>query len=728
MDQKIKNKLANAIFILSNLAQNKVARKVQVGSEPTAIITSWPSKASSSGQSLFKLSPNPYLPFTIPLSNKHRLLRYRLAQKCPQQHQYPVYNLLQDDHHLVQNDCATTLSFSLTSTIAQASSQQASSSPSLSSIKEPSSDPQPVSIKLSSHLNQTTSSNQKLFGTINLTNSLSLEPHQNANKNFLKIHRPQLGKARKIIAFQELIASKHTKTSRREASALLGVANSTMQSWINGEADTQASTEELDVFFSTPTGIKLIKRIMFAVYFAIRFSCGGVRGIQECLRLSGLNKFIASSKGALQAFSDRCEEYIIEFGKTQEAQRAKTMKQRKITAVLDEMFRKNHPCLVAIDVVSNFILLEKFTKDRKAETWIKELKPRLDELNVEAGKVVSDLCGAIRASAGELGAEHTPELFHAQREISKGTSAPLAAKERAFEKSVKEAETKLEKAVAKHGETSEQAKQARSIRDLRKLGLEKRKERRLQVRAANKELSNAIHPIDLATGKLQTADKVKSRCDEQFNIIEAVIKKSGLSKPCHDRIQKSHRAFEGICKSVSMFFNFYTVFTKALDLETEQETFFNDVVFPLSYLNMIWKRLTKARRKELQPLMAALEAKAFEGNWSSELKEEWMKKGKELAESFQRSSSCVEGRNGMLSLYFHRFHQLNERSLKALTVIHNFHIKRSDQTTAAERFFGSKHDNLFESLVDNVRIPGKPQKQHHDLEKRRFGRLKCKSA
>ena len=87
--------------------------------------------------------------------------------------------------------------------------------------------------------------------------------------------------------------------------------------------------------------------------------------------------------------------------------------------------------------------------------------------------------------------------------------------------------------------------------------------------------------------------------------------------------------------------------------------------------------------------------------------------GKELAETFQRSSSCVEGRNGALSLNHHRFHRLNERSLRVLTIVHNFDVRRLDETTAAERFFEAKHENLFESLVTNVAIPGKPQSQRH---------------
>src|SRR5207244_1698121 len=60
------------------------------------------------------------------------------------------------------------------------------------------------------------------------------------------------------------------------------------------------------------------------------------------------------------------------------------------------------------------------------------------------------------------------------------------------------------------------------------------------------------------------------------------------------------------------------------------------------------------------------------------------------AELFQRSSSCVEGRNGQLSLRHHSLRRLSGRKLSVLTTLHNYFLRRADRTTAAERFFDSK--------------------------------------
>ena len=83
----------------------------------------------------------------------------------------------------------------------------------------------------------------------------------------------------------------------------------------------------------------------------------------------------------------------------------------------------------------------------------------------------------------------------------------------------------------------------------------------------------------------------------------------------------------------------------------------------------------------------------------------------ECADVFQRSSSCVEGRNGQLALRHHSLHRLSTRKLTALTGMHNYCVQRADGTTAAERFFGAKPRDLFQWLLDRVEVPSRPAKK-----------------
>ena len=82
----------------------------------------------------------------------------------------------------------------------------------------------------------------------------------------------------------------------------------------------------------------------------------------------------------------------------------------------------------------------------------------------------------------------------------------------------------------------------------------------------------------------------------------------------------------------------------------------------------------------------------------------------QCAQLFQRSDSCVEGRNSHLDLFHHGHHRLGDRQLKAKTVVHNYLKRRPDGSTAAERFFGEKPHDLFEWLLERLEPPPWPSK------------------
>jgi hypothetical protein len=60
----------------------------------------------------------------------------------------------------------------------------------------------------------------------------------------------------------------------------------------------------------------------------------------------------------------------------------------------------------------------------------------------------------------------------------------------------------------------------------------------------------------------------------------------------------------------------------------------------------------------------------------------------------------VEGRNGYLSGLHHAGRDLSEQTLKVLTIIHNFDLKRADGSTAVQRLFDHRFPNLFEWVID----------------------------
>ena len=88
----------------------------------------------------------------------------------------------------------------------------------------------------------------------------------------------------------------------------------------------------------------------------------------------------------------------------------------------------------------------------------------------------------------------------------------------------------------------------------------------------------------------------------------------------------------------------------------------------------------------------------------------------DLAGQFQRASSAVEGRNGYLSQLNHCARGTPPQRLKVMTVIHNFDLKRTDGTTAAERLFKTSFPDLFDWMVERMAplpVPRKPRAGIH---------------
>ncbi|MFT5911244.1 MAG: hypothetical protein ACI9XO_002774 [Paraglaciecola sp.] len=85
-----------------------------------------------------------------------------------------------------------------------------------------------------------------------------------------------------------------------------------------------------------------------------------------------------------------------------------------------------------------------------------------------------------------------------------------------------------------------------------------------------------------------------------------------------------------------------------------------------------------------------------------------------IVQSFQRSSSQVEERNGYLAFVHKANRGLPENRLQVLTVIHNFDIRREDGSTPAQRLFDRNFPNLFEHILENVTGFVEPRKRRRN--------------
>jgi hypothetical protein len=150
-----------------------------------------------------------------------------------------------------------------------------------------------------------------------------------------------------------------------------------------------------------------------------------------------------------------------------------------------------------------------------------------------------------------------------------------------------------------------------------------------------------------------------------------------------------------------------------LDLPAEVERAVYETLLPGWYWQQAARRARTAEEGRPQAELAErrLQEAWAEGGVLRQLAAEDQERVRRVSEEvvglFARSSSCVEGRNGRLSLFRHGQTRLSAGRLKALTVMHNYVSERADGTTAAERFFGKKPRDVFGWLLE--RLPDLPR-------------------
>lgn len=540
--------------------------------------------------------------------------------------------------------------------------------------------------------------------------------------------RTRLEQAEHIAAAEARLAAGETQ---RAVATEMGIARSTLRDWC-GEVPRGDPPTGLTAFARTPEGIAWLHRMVLAAHFSITLrAAGGTRLVSEFLELSGLSAFVGVSDGAQHALNVDLETAVVAVAAEQRTALAEGMPVRQVTVCEDETF---HPgiCLVNIEPVSNFIVLEQYAADRTAATWTAALRDACTGLAVEVIQSTADEAKALRRHAEtDLRAHHSPDLFHGQHEVSKATSLALARDLRQAEAGVA--------AAQRHWEAERAAQQAFEARVPRPLGRppafetrigaalsalvaveaerDRARERQSEARALIRELGVLYHPYDPVDGQTQPVERVAARFTDVWTRLKGLAEAAELPERARERLAKAERLTVQWLATLAFFFATVTARVEALALSPELEAAVLEQLIPGIYLERVAARSTAAetRHRVQAASTALLDVLRRADHPLQRLAPADSARVEQVAgacaDLFQRSSSCVEGRNGQLSLHHHGRHRLSDRRLAALTAVHNFHIRRPDGTTAAERFFGRTHPALFEELLLRVPLPPRPRRR-----------------
>jgi molecular chaperone GrpE (heat shock protein) len=390
----------------------------------------------------------------------------------------------------------------------------------------------------------------------------------------------------------------------------------------------------------------------------------------------------------------------------EEVERARLAKTRSVpvpvVACLDENFHAQ-PCLVAIEPVSNFLLLETHAPDRASATWAEHLRPALQAHSAVLVAGTGDEGTGLKAALTDhLDVPHHGDLFHVQHDVVAATAAPMAARLRRAQ----EAADKAERQVARGVVEPQVAQQAHD-----KVAQLEAQNQRLRDRVT--DLGADYHPFDLQTGEARSAAQVKKELSETLGEIQAVAQAENLSTASLERLQKAERASKSLVERVAWFHQQVAEWVGQTGWSETWQALLLTVLIPACYAHQAARRTKPgAWRDELRERATQrwndLQTQSTWAGASALEREAMLAFAQRCAALFQRSSSCVEGRNGYLALRHHSLRAIPPGRLRMLTILHNYVVKRPDGTTAAERFFGHPPTDLFAWLLDRVGFPCRP--------------------
>jgi len=515
--------------------------------------------------------------------------------------------------------------------------------------------------------------------------------------------------------------------SQRDFARESGVPRTTFQHW-NKRCGEIGLAPVVVEFFESSAGQEFLHQMMGSLLLDLHLKGNASLGsLASFLGRTNLNRFVPSSKSSLQRSAAEMGTHIISFANAERNRMAAEMPFKEISIAHDETF-PNGVCLVAIELVSNFILLERMAADRKTTTWNHHMQQALTGLPVKVTQAVGDEARSLVKHATEgLKAHHSPDTFHIQQELTKAASAQLKLKIKRTEETLKKKTREVDKQLEKKGDYNDLASKPRGRPPAFDARIEKarsdemecvRELRQAQItnktfHESRRNISHSYHPYSLETGLPQSPKEVEAKLERDFDQITETT--ASLKEVFSKRVKKARKQVDAMTATVAFFFGAITVYLDNLKLNDWNRMLLEDFLIPACYLEIAASNIKdKSRRSKVEQVYSDLmsdydrRAGPFAG-LTDELRQTMLEAAKECAGIFQRSSSAVEGRNGQLALKYHNLHRLSDRKLASLTAIHNFDTRRSDGTTPAERFFGSTHPDLFDYLMSNMKSFGRPR-------------------
>jgi Family of unknown function (DUF6399)/IclR helix-turn-helix domain len=467
-------------------------------------------------------------------------------------------------------------------------------------------------------------------------------------------------------------------------------------------------------FWETADGRQWLTRLVVATLYTFGLKRGvGLDTISEFFARLHLATQVGCSASALRGVMQTLETALLETAEAWEQAGCTDGAMREIIGAVEETFLERM-MLVCMDLRTGYLLLEETADDRTYATWQALVEERLTALRTVVRYVVSDRAKALIQLA-EQGWEclSMPDFFHVVHELIKSYSLAMGQRLHHARKQLAAAEH----ALASRLERTPMAPatpHAHAAVEARRTEVQRWEAVHSSYRHHLETLSLTLHPFTLPDSMPQTSAQVQHRLHAAIDAIALLAQEQQLPAR-HAALQKVRNQVPALAALVDFWWEGVAQDLAQAAISAPWQTWARELLLPWVYWEHHVAHTRCARRKAQlrqawEAVQAAFHTHALTLRLPVQALEEWHTWAAQQVQAFQRASSAVEGRNGVLAQLHHNQRGLPKRRYRVWTVLHNFDCHAADGTTPASRFFRRPFPDLFETVLAQIEALPPPRR------------------
>jgi Family of unknown function (DUF6399)/IclR helix-turn-helix domain len=467
--------------------------------------------------------------------------------------------------------------------------------------------------------------------------------------------------------------------------------------------------------WETAEGRQWLTRLVIATLYTFGLKRGvGLDTISEFFVRLHLATQVGCSPSALRGVLQALEAALLETAVAWEQDGQTHGEGREIIGAVDETFLERM-MLVCLDLRTGYLLLEEVADDRTYATWKAVVEERLTALGAHVLYVVSDRAKAL-VQLAETGLEclSMPDFFHVVHDIVKSYSLAIGQRLRHARQELTKAQAALARRQGQR-HAAQEASEAIALVEARHAEVVRWEEVHHTYRGHVESLSHTLHPFHLADSTPQTSAQVERQLTAAVEGIAALAQRYQLPA-CHKAMAKVRTQVPALAALVDFWWEGVHQDLEPFLLTPQWQQWVHECLLPLIYwAKQIPRTRCRRRKAKIQEAWEAVRT-TFEQHMitqrlAPQVLTEWQAWATDRVNAFQRASSAVEGRNGVLSQLHHNQRGLPKQRYKVWTVLHNFDCHAADGTTPASRFFRQAFPDLFETVLAHIEALPRPRQR-----------------